>query len=161
MRSLQIHVRIAKSLIILSKNVYSWLRSGGIYMLEIQTLCRIPILTPTGIFKISLIRWGNKILLLWQGEVLRLEKTKKHRRNNHGYDQQYKRKYHSTSKMKMIFFGKACHIECNKVLHNLGNRKIWRSYYRPKVFNSNLPKIWLLTMEIKEVNLKRWPQHYL
>ena len=45
-------------------------------------------------------------------------------------------------------------MKCVKVLHKWGNRKRWWFYYRPKVFNPKLPKVWILTMWIKELDMK-------
>ena len=47
---------------------------------------------------------------------------------------------HSHKNTRWIYVSTKCHMKCDKVLHNSGNRKIRRYYCRPKVFNPNCPK---------------------
>ena len=47
---------------------------------------------------------------------------------------------HSHKNTRWIYVSTKCHMKCDKVLCNSGNRKKWRCYSWPKVFNPNYPK---------------------
>ena len=43
----------------------------------------------------------------------------------------------NSHKNTWIYVSAKCHMKCDKVLCNSDNRKKWRCYYWPKVFNPN------------------------
>ena len=62
---------------------------------------------------------------------------------------------HSHKNTRWIYVSTKSHINCDKVLRNLGNRKKWRCYGRPNVFNPNCRKVRILTMSTTRNKLSK------